>query len=182
MREILRRLSIRVKARPAPFAPAKRSLSAMAVPAFHLRRLTAAEQALGREMFGDGLELDRLRILAVPLWRRAFVAGPQLMIWPAAALPADFGASPLPLQGVFIHELTHVWQAQRGVGLLAAKLKAGDSARAYAYDLTVQGDFAALNIEQQAMVVEHAFLSARGGLAPHPPDLYAQASLGWRRA
>jgi hypothetical protein len=154
----------------------------MAASAFHLRRLTAAEQALGREVFAGGLEPDRIRILAIPLWRRAFVAGPQLMIWPAAALPADFGAAPLGLQGAFVHELTHVWQAQNGVGLLAAKLRAGDSAQAYAYDLTVQGDFAALNIEQQAMVVEHAFLCARGGLAPHPPDLYAQASLGWRRA
>jgi hypothetical protein len=154
----------------------------MALPPFQLRRLTSAEHALGREMFGDGLQLDDLRILALPLWRRAFVAGARLMVWPAAALPTDFGRAPLGLQATFVHELTHVWQAQNGVRLLSAKLRAGDSAQAYAYDLTAGCDFAALNIEQQAMVVEHAFLAAHGGLAPHPPDLYAQASLGWRRA
>ncbi|CAN7496456.1 hypothetical protein LJR225_003499 [Phenylobacterium sp. LjRoot225] len=153
----------------------------MIVRPFQLRRLTCAERALGAEMFGDGLDLGRVRILAVPLWRRAFVAGGRLIIWPAAGLPADFGAAPLALQATLVHELTHVWQAQNGIRLLFAKLKAGDSARAYAYDLTAGCDFAALNIEQQAMVVEHAFLAARGGLAPHPPDLYAQASLGWRR-
>lgn len=153
----------------------------MAAHPFQLRRLTAAEQALGREMFGQGLNLGRVRILAIPLWRRAFVAGAGLIVWPAADLPADLGAAPLGVQAVFVHELTHVWQAQNGVWLLAAKLKAGDSANSYAYDLTCDGDFAALNIEQQAMVVEHAFLAARGGLAPHPPALYAQASFAWRR-
>jgi ribosomal protein S18 acetylase RimI-like enzyme len=65
--------------------------------------------------------------------------------------------------------------------LLLAKLKAGDSAAAYAYDLSVKPDFRRLNIEQQAMVVEHAFLASRGARAPHPAALYAQASSAWRR-
>jgi hypothetical protein len=153
----------------------------MAARPFRLRRLTPAEHALGREMFGDGLELSGVRILAIPLWRRAFVAGPLLIVWPAAQLPEDIGVAPLSLQATFVHELTHVWQAQNGVRLLRAKLKAGASAQAYAYDLVAGPDFMALNIEQQAMVVEHAFLAARGGHAPHPSALYAQASSAWRR-
>jgi hypothetical protein len=148
---------------------------------FSLRRLTAAERALGGEMFGDALELSRVRILAVPAWRRPFVAGSRLIVWPAAGLPDDFGAAPLELQATFVHELTHVWQAQTGVQLLLAKLKAGDSAAAYAYDLSLRPDFMTLNIEQQAMVVEHAFLVSRGGQAPHSPALYAKASAAWRR-
>jgi hypothetical protein len=154
----------------------------MSAHPFRLRRLTAAERALGREMFGGGLDLSRVRLLAIPGWRRAFVAGSRLIVWPAAQLPEDFAAASLRLQATFVHELTHVWQAQNGVRLLFAKLKAGDSAESYAYDLTSGCEFAALNIEQQAMVVEHAFLAARGGQAPHPAALYAKASLAWRRA
>jgi hypothetical protein len=133
-------------------------------------------------MFGDALDPGRVRVLAIPFWKRAFVAGPRLIVWPAAALPGDFGDVPLGLQAAFVHELAHVWQAQNGVRLLRAKLKAGDSAAAYAYDLAARPDFRALNIEQQAMVVEHAFLASRGAATPYPAELYAQASSAWRRA
>lgn len=83
---------------------------------------------------------------------------------------------------MFVHELTHVWQAQRGVSLLIAKLRAGDSAAAYAYDLERGPGFAALNIEQQAVVVEDAFRLSRGGTAPHDARLYAEASRHWHQA
>jgi len=149
--------------------------------AFRSRALTAAERSLALEMFGAGLDAGPVRLLAIPCWNRAFVAGPRLIVWPAAALPADFGAAPLAVQATFVHELTHVWQAQHGVRLLLAKLKAGDSAAAYAYDLTADSNFAALNIEQQAMVVEHAFLARRGAAAPFPAELYARASSAWRQ-
>jgi len=147
------------------------------------RRLTGAERALAAEMFGDGLDADRVRLFALPVWTLAFVAGPRLMVWPARAARADFGAAgtPLSVQGVFVHELTHVWQAQNGVRLLLAKLKAGDSHASYAYDLTDSPAFARLNIEQQAMVVQHAFLASRGGATPHPPEVYARARPSWRR-
>ena len=52
----------------------------------------------------------------------------------------------------------------------------------YAYDLSGGPDFAAFNIEQQAMVIEHAFLAARGGAAPHPAELYAGLAPAWRSA
>jgi hypothetical protein len=149
---------------------------------FAVRRLTPGERALAAEVFGGALDAARVRILAVPVWRRAFVAGPRLMVWPAAAAPLDFAAAPLARQAVFVHELTHVWQAQCGVFLPWAKIKAGDGARAYAYDLERGPGFARLNIEQQAMVVEHAFVASRGGQTPHPAELYAEASGNWRRA
>jgi hypothetical protein len=146
-----------------------------------LRRLTLGERTLAREMFGEGLSPETVRLLALPAWRRAFVAGPRLMVWPAREAPRDFSLEPLGAQAVFVHELTHVWQAQNGVGLLRAKLKAGDSRASYAYELAGAADFAALNIEQQAMVVQHAFLAARGAAAPHPAELYASLSTAWRR-
>jgi hypothetical protein len=149
-----------------------------------MRRLTAGERALAAEMFGERLDAARVRILAIPLWNRAFVAGPALIVWPATSARLDFSGPEVPLrtQAVFVHELTHVWQAQNGVSLILAKLRAGDAAESYAYDLSDDRAFADLNIEQQAMVVEHAFLASRGGRTPHPAELYANARSSWRDA
>ena len=146
---------------------------------FRLRRLTPAERALAAEMFGVGLHTARIRILALPLWPRAFVAGGSLIVWPARDLPVDFGNAPIRDQATFVHELTHVWQAQRGVSLILGKLRAGDSPAAYAYDLTHETDFAALNIEQQAMVVEHAFAASRGQPTPCDAELYGNMGHCW---
>ncbi len=146
---------------------------------FRLRRLTPAERALAAEMFGESLDAMRVRLLALPLWPRAFVAGAALIVWPARRLPADFGDVGLTLQATFVHELTHVWQAQMGANLLLSKIKAGDSAAAYAYELNAETEFARLNIEQQAMVVEHAFLAARGQGAPCAPELYENIACAW---
>jgi len=144
------------------------------------RRLTDAERGLAAEVFGAGLDAGRIRIFALPLWNRAFVASGRLVCWPARTARLDFAgpATPLRQQGMFVHELVHAWQAQHGVNLPWAKLRAGDGARAYAYDLEADGPFAGLNIEQQAMVVEHAFLAARGEAAPFAPGAYAVALAG----
>ncbi|MDB5467038.1 MAG: hypothetical protein JWQ46_1800 [Phenylobacterium sp.] len=157
------------------------TLAAARMKPLALRRLTAGERALAAEMFGDGLDAAKVRLLALPVWNRAFVTGSRLLIWPASLASEDFATAPLGLQAVFVHELTHVWQAQNGVGLLWAKIRAGDSAAAYAYDLAGGPEFARLNIEQQAMVVQHAFLAGRGARAQHPAELYANASPAWRR-
>ena len=155
---------------PAPMAPGA------------FRTLTPGERDLAHEMFGDGLDCERVWIFAIPLWPRAFVPGGRLIVWPAAQASRNFSLAPLALQSVFIHELTHVWQAQSGVNLLAAKLRAGDGAAAYAYDLSKTCDFSRLNIEQQAMVVQHAFLTARGGSAPYDGEAYARILGTWPQA
>lgn len=149
-----------------------------------IRRLTPAERGLAGEVFGAGLAADRVWLLALPAWPRAFVAGPGLIVWPARSVRDDFGhpATPLEVQAVFVHELTHVWQAQRGVNLVLAKIKAGDGPAAYAYDLDAQAEFGRMNIEQQAMVVADAFLARRGGAAPHPAARYASIEREWRAA
>ncbi len=146
------------------------------------RTLTGSERGLAHEMFGAALDCERVRVFAIPLWPRAFVPGGRLIVWPARQAWTDFSLAPLALQSVFIHELTHVWQAQAGVNLLAAKLRAGDGPGAYAYDLSKTCDFSKLNIEQQAMVVQHAFLAARGGPAPYDGEAYARILGTWSAA
>jgi hypothetical protein len=138
-----------------------------------LRRPTTAERGLAREMFGATIAMDRVRIWSIPVWTRAFVPNGRLIVWPAATAHRDFGDAPLRRQAVFIHELTHVWQAQNGINLLAAKLRTGDRACDYAYDLAEDCAFQARNIEQQAMIFEHAFLARRGHQAPYTAERYA---------
>jgi hypothetical protein len=138
-----------------------------------IRALTPAERALAADMFGAVLNLDPVRIYACPpFWRRAFVAGRWFgrdwMIFPVAEAFDDFAGPGAPLQAsaTLIHELTHVWQAQTGVNLLLAKLKAGDDAAAYAYHPGGVRPWNELNIEQQATLVEHLFLARHGVATP----------------
>jgi hypothetical protein len=139
------------------------------------RRLAQGERALAAQVFGDSLDAGRVRLLAIPFWTRPFVAGGGLMVWPARTARADFAAPDAPVaeQAMFVHELVHVWQAQHGLNLLLAKLRAGDGPDAYAYDLAGRPRFSALNLEQQAMVVEDAFRRLHGDAAPHAALAYA---------
>lgn len=81
---------------------------------------------------------------------------------------ADFSVAPLDLQGLFIHEITHVWQSQtRGRWYLP--LHRHPWCR-YDYELIPGRTFDLYGIEQQAEIVRHAFLLERGcaiaGAAP----------------
>src|SRR5690349_20758608 len=106
------------------------------VPPLGRRALTAGERALAEGAFGDALRLDAIRIMASPWpFDRAFVPGhwfgKDWIVWPWRTLPADIAKEPLKLQATFIHELTHVWQAQQGVNLITGKIRAGDKPSSY---------------------------------------------------
>ena len=142
-----------------------------------IRSLADGEAALAREVFGAALRLEDIRFLASPWpFDRAFVPGGWFgrdwIVWPKASLEPDLSRAPLRTQAVFVHELVHVWQAQSGTNLLLGKLKAGDGPRAYGYAASDDCDWRRLNIEQQAMVVEHRFILSRGGRAPASQAFY----------
>lgn len=142
-----------------------------------IRSLTAGERALITGEFGEALALDPVRLAGTP-WPfvRTFVPGRWFkrdwVIWPAVGLPADFSLAPVSFQAVLIHEMVHVWQAQRGINLLMGKIRAGDGSRAYDYPRD-RCDWDRLNIEQQAMAVEHRFRASRGQRVPKDAGHYA---------
>lgn len=166
--------------RQPPMAPVR-------MKPFALRWLTVAEQDLAREVFGAGIRPARVRIFAQSIVPRPFTPGSAGIVYPVAEALTDFTEGPLSGQATLVHELAHVWQAQRGVFLPFAKLEAGDSHAAYQYDLKTQR-FPEMNIEQQARVVEHDFVLSRqplllnGRPPPFPPELYAAARAFWRQA
>lgn len=142
------------------------------------RGLTTSERILAASVFGAAIDYDRVRIHRRKYWplhpRRVTMA-PDGHIWfhPLDAQHCDdFGAASLGLQGHFIHEMTHVWQAQRG-GRYYLPLMRHPFCR-YAYRIVPDKPFAAYGIEQQAEIVRHAFLMRRGvTVAGKPPlDMY----------
>jgi hypothetical protein len=144
-----------------------------------IRGLKPGEQRLARQALGDAVDLQTVRFLPTPWpFDRAFVPGRWFghdwIAWPTRQLPADFAAAPLRLQAILVHELVHVWQAQTGVNLLAAKLQAGDRPESYQYVVSDDCRWDGLNIEQQAMVVEHRFRLSRGERTPADRAFYSR--------
>jgi hypothetical protein len=137
------------------------------------RPLTRGEIALCRSIFGDAIDYSKVRLIKGKWWpfqpRNAAMA-PSGSIWfhpVAGGWSEDFAAEPLGRQGFFIHEMTHVWQAQRG-GALYLPLMRHPFCR-YAYRLRPGKPFARYGLEQQAEIVRHIFLASRGSAVPQRP-------------
>lgn len=146
------------------------------------RPLTPGECDLARGVFGEALDLVPIRIRRwrfFPFQPRGTVMAPMGHIHFHPANPDyrdDFSTAPLDLQGLFIHELVHVWQTQQR-GRFYLPLMRHPFCR-YDYRFDPARPFDAYGIEQQAELVRHAFLAANG--APHaaaPPQATLQAVL-----
>jgi len=139
------------------------------------RVLTSAEVALARSIFGDAIAYDRVRAHNRKWWplqpdRVTMAPDGDLWFPPKGGLfCADFCDQPLHLQGHFIHEMTHVWQAQRG-GKWFLPLMRHPFCR-YGYDIVPGRPFQRYGLEQQAEIVRHAFLMRRGGRVEGKPPL-----------
>ena len=86
----------------------------------HGRHLTPGEVEIARSVFGDAIDYARVRLFKGKWWpfqpKRSAMA-PMGNIWfhpDGGGWSEDFSKEPLLAQGYFIHELTHVWQAQKG--------------------------------------------------------------------
>jgi hypothetical protein len=130
------------------------------------RSLTPGEIALARSVFGEAIDYPKVRLVRRkwwPLQPRGIVMAPTGNIHFHPADPnwrEDFSTAPLSLQGLFIHELTHVWQAQTR-GRFYLPLMRHPFCR-YAYRFVPGKPFAAYGLEQQAEIVRHAFLQKQG--------------------
>ena len=125
------------------------------------RPLTPGEIALGRSIFGDEIAWPKIRIYQAPrLGFGAMVPIGRTIVFSKWRAAHDFSAASMWDQGWFVHELTHVWQAARGVVLAAAKLNALGKG-AYAYKPHAP-DLSAYNIERQAEIARHLFLARSG--------------------
>ncbi len=137
------------------------------------RPMTAREIALARSVFGNAIDYGRVRIHRRKWWwfqPRRITMAPDGHLWfhPDSDLFCDdFCDRNLTLQGLFIHELVHVWQHQQGVFL---PLKRHPFCR-YDYVLKPGWKLRQYGIEQQAEIVRHYFLLKNGVKIPGAPPL-----------
>ena len=137
------------------------------------RPLTPGEIALGRSIFGEAIDYGRVRLVRRRWWPfqpRGIVMAPtgNIHFHPHGELWSDdFAAEPLAAQGLFIHEMTHVWQAQTR-GRYYLPLMRHPFCR-YAYALVPGRKFGRYGLEQQAEIVRHVFLRRRGLRDPGGP-------------
>lgn len=137
------------------------------------RALTPAETALAHSVFGDALDYDQIRLINRK-W--AFFQPRQTVMAPRGCIHFnprgdlycdDFCAADPITQGLFIHELVHVWQHQQGVNLI---LRRHPWCR-YDYALRPGWRLERYGIEQQAEIVRHYFLLRAGFHIPGAPPL-----------
>jgi hypothetical protein len=130
------------------------------------RPLTEAEVALARSIFGDAIDYAKVRMIRRKWWplqpkNAAMAPTGNIHFHPHGDLwSEDFGGEPLHLQGLFIHELTHVWQSQTR-GRFYLPLMRHPFCR-YSYDLAPGKPFDRYGLEQQAEIVRHVFMLRRG--------------------
>ena len=130
------------------------------------RPLTTGEIALARSVFGGAIDYSSVRIVRRSWWpfqTRNLVMAPSgnIHFHPRSELwSEDFGREPLLRQGFFIHEMTHVWQAQKG-GRFYLPLMRHPFCR-YRYQLKPRKRFTRYGVEQQAEIVRHIFLAEQG--------------------
>ena len=138
------------------------------------RPLTEGEAALARSVFGSAIDYSKVTIRRrkfFPFQPKRITMAPRghLHFHPlGTAYCDDFAAMPPLRQGLFIHEMTHVWQTQtRGDWYLI--LRRHPWCR-YDYSLKPGWKLERYGIEQQAEIVRHAFLLRRGVKLPGIAD------------
>ena len=120
------------------------------------RRLTEDEQGILRRVYEDSIDLSRVvikegRAGAFSLNRRPFTHGDTIYMK---------GVSPQKRVDILVHEMCHVWQHQHGgTDYMTRALWAQTIGDGYDWEKGVRDgkDWAALNPEQQAELIQTAF-------------------------
>jgi len=130
------------------------------------RPLTDGEIELARSVFGDAIDYARVRMVRGKWWPfqpRNSAMAPMGNIYfhpEGGAWSDDFSKESITRQGFFIHEMTHVWQAQ-AKGRFYLPLMRHPFCR-YRYRLDPGKPFHRYGLEQQAEIVASRFLADRG--------------------
>lgn len=138
------------------------------------RPLSGGEVALAQSVFGAAIDYAPVRLRRskwFPFQPRSVTMAPcgHIHFHPeGTAWSEDFAAEPVQRQGLFIHEMTHVWQAQHRGRFYLVLMR--HPFCHYRYRLRPDRPFTRYGLEQQAEIVRHLFLQRRGlQLAAAPP-------------
>ena len=139
------------------------------------------EVALVRSIFGNAIDCSRVKVRRrkwFPFQPRNRMMAPcgHIHFHPEDSFYCDdFANASLHRQGHFLHEITHVWQAQtRGLWYTMAY---GIISRNYSYSLMPGRRLERYGVEQQAEIIRHAFLLRNGVKLPGVVDAAAYDEL-----
>lgn len=159
----------------------KTGAGAHACPAGGSRGLTDGEKAMVASVFGSAIDPSPVTIRRrkwFPLQPGNTVMAPCGHIhFPAdhALYCDDFATGTLSARGLFIHEMTHVWQAQQR-GKYWLVLMRHPFCR-YDYTIRPGQPLHSYGIEQQAEIVRHVFLLRKGSALRGAPPLHQLESI-----
>ena len=145
------------------------------MPGTEDRPLTPGERKLAASLFGEAIDYAAVTIRHRrwwPLQPRNIVMAPcgHVHVAPGSELWSDdYSQAEASLQGLLLHELTHVWQTQQR-GKYYLVLMRHPFCR-YAYSLKAGWPFERYGLEQQAEIVRHVFLLRNGWRVAGPARL-----------
>ena len=138
------------------------------------RPLTSGETRLARGIFGDSIDYSKVRLFRRKWWpfhpRNAAMApmGDIYFHPEGGAWSDDFSKESIGRQAFFMHEMTHVWQAQ-AKGRYYLLLMRHPFCR-YEFQLEAGKPFDRYGLEQQAEIVRNRFLADHGApVVVRPP-------------
>lgn len=134
-----------------------------------IRPLTDGEISLAKSVFGDLIDYDKVKIINYPYipWQSddIFIAPNGFIFVGDGHYKDDFSKYGRGYEQIFIHEMTHVLQYQKGVNVLlkGAWLQSlyylsFKKYNPYEYQFDKNKSFWAYNIEQQGRIAEHIYL------------------------
>lgn len=152
------------------------------------RPLTAGEMALARSVFGDAIDYAAVRIrrrkwaffqprgiVMAPMGHLHFHPDSSLYCDDFSAPPVADRAAELRWKGLFIHEMTHVWQAQKRGRWYLVLMR--HPFAIYHYVLYPGWPLARYGLEQQAEIVRHYWLLTQGRTVAGGVDLAAYRAI-----
>ncbi len=128
------------------------------------RGLTKAERNLAESVFAGAIDYDQVRLANskfIFFQPKGTVMAPRgtIHFHPKGPLFCDdFCGQGVTDQGLFIHEMTHIWQHQCGINLIVRR----HPFCRYSYTIKPGWPLARYGIEQQAEIVRHYFLIREG--------------------
>lgn len=136
---------------------------------FEYRKLTEGEIQIAKKVFHDLINYDEVKVFNVPYvpWQPidVFIAPNGNLFINKENFCEDYSKCSLVLQGLFIHELTHILQYQqfqnvilKGMLLQSAYFLSLKKYNPYKYEFVQGKSFSDYNIEQQAEIARDIFL------------------------
>src|SRR5687768_1999410 len=146
------------------------------------RHLTSGEREMALIVFGDAIDYAPVTVNRrkwFPFQPPKYVMSPDGHIWVHPGAPEkwadDYAKAPAGLQELFIHEMTHVWQAQTK-GRWYLPLMRHPFAT-YSYSLKPGWLLERYGLEQQAEIVRHYWLLTQGMVVGGAPGVEAYRAI-----